>query len=130
MNRPEEALQKTVMQYLRGPRLDGNGGALPRSAVCWHTANQRGTRKRWEVALLKALGVLAGIPDVLILYESRLYGIELKSAAGRLTAVQQALHERLRTAGARVETCRTLDSVEYQLLFWKIPLRARMKVSA
>ncbi len=130
MNRPEEALQKTVMQYLLGPKLNGNGGALPREALAWHTANQRGTRKKWENALLKRLGTLAGIPDVLIFYESRLYGIELKSPAGRLTTVQQALHERLRTAGARVETCRTLDSVEYQLLFWKIPLRARTKVSA
>ena len=121
MNRPEEALQKAVAAYL--------DVALPGNAVWWHTPNQRGTRKRWEGALLKALGVLAGIPDVLIFYESRLYGIELKSPAGRLTAVQQALHELLRAAGARVETCRTLDSVEYQLLFWKIPLRARTKVA-
>ena len=121
-NRPEEVLQKAVAQYL--------DIALPEDAVWWHTPNQRGTRSRFENALLKALGVRAGFPDIAVLWGGTLHLIELKSKTGSLTPAQKALIPRLRTAGALVKVCRTPEQVETILSLWGVPLKARLRIAA
>ena len=118
MNHPEEDLQKAVVQLL--------GIALPASAMFWTTPNQRGTRKRWENQLLKAMGVLAGFPDLAILWRSRLYLIELKAPGGALSPAQKALHVRLGLAGAKVWVCFSIEQVIERLELWEIPLRAKL----
>jgi hypothetical protein len=116
---PEEAMQKTVVQFLGKPAY-----ALPKDAVFWHTPNQRGTRAEWENKLLKAMGTLAGFPDIAILYQGQLYLIELKSRSGTFSPVQKALHARLATAGAKTWVCFSFEQVVERLKMWKIPLSA------
>ena len=116
MNRPEEMLQKAVAQFLDLALLPG--------AVYFHVPNQRGTRKRWENALLKALGVKAGIPDIVVVYAARAFFIELK-APGRLASkIQKDMHAQLGDAGCPVAVCKTLPEVEGVLAAWEIPMRA------
>ena len=116
MNRPEELIHRAIVRFL--------GHALPADAVCWHTPNQRGTRAKWEAALLKGLGVLPGIPDLLILSGGRLIGIEIKAPGGSLTAIQKETQERLRKAGAWVATVRSVEDAEKFLRACHVPLRA------
>jgi hypothetical protein len=87
MNRPEQALQRAVFQhfYLR---------ARP-GVFAFHPANG-GWRSRVEAAILKSLGVRAGVPDA-----------GLKAPGGRLTAIQKAVHDAMRAAGAMVATRRS-----------------------
>ena len=58
MNRPEENLHKACVQYLRA--------SLPKPWLCWHTANGGG-RSKAEAGILKAMGVLAGMPDLFVM---------------------------------------------------------------
>lgn len=118
MNRPEEALQRSVAAFL--------DVALPPDAVWWHTPNQRGTRQKWENQLLKGLGTKAGIPDVLILWSGELFCIELKAKGQYFSKAQKETRARLQIAGAAYgEEKRSLDSVIRWLKAMDIPLKAR-----
>jgi len=116
--RPEEALQKLVVQFLRV--------ASP-ATVFFHVPNQRGTRKRFEQELLKALGVRPGVADlVFVLPEGRVGFIELKAPEnGRQSAEQSAFEEDVRALGAPYLICRSLAEVEGALKAWGVPLRGR-----
>jgi hypothetical protein len=105
----EEQLQCAVMRHLE---VRGRPALL-----AWHTPNG-GFRRRTEAARFTALGVKSGIPDVLILFDGRTYGLELKIAKGRLTDSQIAMHARLRAAGAEVATAYGLDEALQQLERW------------
>lgn len=71
MRRHEEALQRALVAHLR---------LLEPPRMFWATPNQRGTRQRWEQAILAAMGVRAGIPDLFVLGPNRvMLAIELKA---------------------------------------------------
>lgn len=57
MKRDEEKLQRALVAYLRA--------ALPRPWLVFHPANGGG-RSKAEAGILKAMGVLAGMPDLLV----------------------------------------------------------------
>lgn len=58
MKRPEEALHRACVAYLRS--------ALPKPWIVWHTPNGGG-RSKAEAGILKAMGVLAGMPDLFVM---------------------------------------------------------------
>jgi hypothetical protein len=89
----------------------------------FHPANG-GWRSRIEAAILKGLGVRAGVPDVIAVKDGRTYALEIKRPGGRLTAAQNAAHTALRVAGATVTTCYSLDAAIKQLEDWRL-LRGR-----
>jgi hypothetical protein len=101
----EETLQKAVMAYLRLAVPDG---------VAWHTPNG-GQRHAKAAARLKGAGVLAGFPDVALLWRSKLYLIELKAPHGVASSAQRRLWPALIAAGAEVMLCRSLAHVEASL---------------
>lgn len=104
--RPEEQVQRAVVDYLRV--------ALPdRLGVVWFAVpGHRGTRKRYEMGILNAMGVRAGVPDLAFIAQGRAFFIELKSAGGRLSKAQGEMIERLRGAGATTYFCRSIADVE------------------
>ena len=113
----EDALQITVMKWLKL--------ALPADAVAFHPANG-GSRNPIEGAKLKAMGVVAGAPDIVIFWGERPYCIELKTSTGRQRPNQKEFEENARKAGALYQLCRSLDEVEGVLLGWGFPLRGRI----
>ncbi len=115
-NRPEQALQKAVCQYL--------DVALPPDAIYWHTPNGGG-RSKAEAGIFKAMGVKPGIPDLFILRNGLLFGIELKAGRGTVTAAQEAMHEALERQHVPVAVCRSIHDV-YAKLDGYIPLRAKV----
>jgi hypothetical protein len=58
MRRPEEALHRSVVAYLRA--------TLPEPWLVVHVPNGGG-RSKAEAGILKAMGVLAGMPDLLVI---------------------------------------------------------------
>lgn len=58
MRRPEEALHRACVAYLRA--------SLPAPWLVWHSANGGG-RSKAEAGILKAMGVLAGMPDLFVM---------------------------------------------------------------
>lgn len=116
-NRPEQTLHRQVAQFL--------DMALPATAFFCHVPNG-GKRGKVEAAIFKSLGVKAGTPDLLIVWQGRCFWIELKSATGRLSNVQRGLLNRLRSAGCETAICRSLEHVMEQLDVWGIPTRGRI----
>jgi VRR-NUC domain len=110
-NRPEQELQKTVIEHLR---LRG----WPDAIFFHYPAG--GYRRPAEARILAGLGVLPGLPDVWVIRRGRVHCIELKSERGRLTEIQADMHNRLSRAGVDVAVAYSLDQALDQLERWKL----------
>jgi hypothetical protein len=126
----ETALQQQVVDYLRVMVLPpAEWTAFPAGHVALAPA---------DAAKLFRQGLKRGWPDLLLLHNGRLYGIELKkrgaplsksryvrSRGGALRWVegQEDVLPRLMAAGAEVCVCDSLDGVIMALRGWGVPLR-------
>lgn len=126
-SRPEDAVQLAVIALLQA--------ALPPGAVWWATPNGE-HRHPVTAARLQRLGVKPGIPDLFVLHEGRLIGIECKAppqrlrsgrpsqAKPRLSAEQEAMLSALAQAGCPTIVAQSVDDVLGNLPGLGIPLRA------
>lgn len=117
----EIQIHKAVAEYLslalqpptfwttigHGPRGGGLGGMM------------RGKQ-------IKAMGAKAGFPDLIIIHEGKLFGIELKAPKKYPSPEQRAVHKELRNAGCEVFIARSVMEVALALETWAIPLRAKV----
>jgi hypothetical protein len=104
--RPEQAIQKTIMQ-------DHVPWRLARDVFITHIP-LGGKRSKTEAAIMKGLGVQAGVPDLLAIKSGQIFFLELKAPKGRLSKEQEETQDRLRKAGAIVGTATGLD----EALIW------------
>lgn len=86
-------------------------------SIFWHTPNG-GARSKSEAGRFKTLGVKAGIPDLLVLRDSRLFALELKADNGRLSPHQVDMLGALERAGARTAVAVGLDAALMTLEGW------------
>lgn len=118
MNRPEEANHRAIAAYLRA--------AAPSSFYWTSVAHQRGTRKRFEMGILKALGVRSGCPDIVACHNGRFIGIEIKAPKGRLSENQEATSDAITLAGGLYAVVRSVDEVDAFLRMIGVPMRGRI----
>lgn len=108
--REETILQKAVVKYFHLQ--------YPNEMII--NIRNEGKRSKRECGELKAMGMVAGMPDLFIPSPAHLLNgrawhiahglfIELKTPKGKISPAQQVVHERLRTSGYQVEVCRTLE---------------------
>ena len=117
----EEELHRAVADFLRH-------ALRPHECLWFHVPNG-GWRSDAEGGVLKALGVMAGIPDLLFVRPgAKLAAIELKSAAGKTTCTQKAVALALGRLGVPVRVCRSIDDVELALSIFNIPNHAHSRV--
>lgn len=121
MKRPEQQIQKAVVQHLRLR-------AEPK-VFFWSTPNE-GKRGFTNAAALKAAGMTAGVPDLLILKDGTLHALELKAPGGRLTPSQVMVLERMQYCGASVAVAHSLDEALITLEFWGVLKRSVSTASA
>jgi hypothetical protein len=107
----EQQIQRGVFQNLR---VRGAPGAF-----FWHPFGG-GFRRPKEAAIYKGLGAIAGLPDVMILHQGKLYCVELKREGGRLSEIQERALIKLREAGAMATHCHGLDQALRLLEAWGI----------
>lgn len=103
---------------------------LPPHVVWFHCPNG-GKRDAREGARFKAMGVLAGVPDLFFLWkddhnEQQIAFIELKVGKNGPTDAQLAFADRARHCDAAFAICRSVDSVIDQLRQWGISIRGRI----
>jgi hypothetical protein len=118
MNRPEEITHRAIAAHLRL--------RLAPPWMFWSTPNQRGTRKGWEQAILAALGVRPGIPDLFVAGEGRVIGVEVKASKGSLSPAQRDTIAALAAAGIPTVIVRSVDEAEAVLRQMGVPLRGRL----
>ena len=103
-----------VVQWLRLVKPSVNG--IP---VTWWTTDQTALNGRhgWT---LKTKGVRAGVPDLSFVLppNGRAAYIELKSATGKQTPLQESFEADVSACGALYALCRSLAEVEGTLRGW------------
>ncbi len=111
MNRPEQDLQIAVVAHLRAR-------AEPK-VFFWHTPNE--AKRGWvNAAILQAMGMTAGIPDIVILKGGDMYALELKAPKGVLSPSQGLVLQRMKDCGAQVAVAKSLDEAIVTLECWGI----------
>jgi hypothetical protein len=98
--RPEAAVQRAVFQHLRARGAPG--------IFAFHPANG-GYRKPIEAAILKGMGLVAGVPDVIAIHRGRTYALELKAEGGKATPKQVEAIAAMQAAGAIAAIATGLD---------------------
>jgi hypothetical protein len=113
--RPEQTIQRAVFDHLRT--------RAARGVFAFHVPNG-GYRKPIEAAIMKGLGVKAGVPDVVAIHKGCCYGLELKAEGGRATPKQLEAIAAMEAAGAHCCITEGLDRALAVLEQWGI-LRGR-----
>lgn len=114
MNRPEQAFHQSVARFI--------DAAYP-GLLWWHTPNASGNRGPRLGGILKSMGVLAGVPDIVLILPSAIPAfIELKAGKGSLSPAQKSFRDRAKESGALWAEARTLEEVSATLERWLLPL--------
>jgi hypothetical protein len=113
--RPEQVIQRAVFEHLRARAAPG--------VFAFHPPNG-GYRKPIEAKIMKGLGVKAGVPDVIAVYQGRVYGLELKAEGGIATRKQRETIAAMEAAGASCCIAEGLDRALAWLETWGL-LRGR-----
>lgn len=107
----ESLIQRAVVQRL---------ALSARPGVVWFHPANGGARSKVEAARFKAEGVVAGVPDLILIRGGYVYALELKTQQGRLSPAQKTMHARLIEAGAMVATAHDVDEAIAQLEAWEL----------
>ena len=108
----ENQIHVAVVEHLRARCLPG---------VHWHHPATGELRDDGTARKLQRMGARAGLPDLLLLIDGRLHGLELKrDHGGRLSHDQRAMHQELIAAGAVVATAHGVDQALAILAAWDV----------
>lgn len=108
---PEAQIQRAVFQHLDQRAAPG--------VFAFHVPNG-GYRKPIEAAIMKGMGVKAGVPDVICIKDGQVFALELKAEDGRPTEAQLRAVENIRNAGGFAAICYGLDRAIACLEAWQI----------
>jgi hypothetical protein len=111
--RPEQVIQRAVFDHLRTRAAPG--------VFAFHPPNG-GYRKSIEAAILKGLGVMAGVPDVIVVHQGRTYAFELKAEGGSATRKQRETIAAMEAAGAYCCIAEGIDRALAVLQQWGLLL--------
>lgn len=118
MHRFEQVMQQAVFAHIRARGMPG--------VFAFHPANG-GYRTKAEGGILKSMGVVAGVPDIIAINRGVVHALELKHLRGRVTPNQKAAMDALELAGARVAVAYTLDEALVTLETWGILRRDKSR---
>jgi hypothetical protein len=103
MEKTESKIQQEAIMYI--------WNTLPETRLClFHVPNGMFTNAR-EGAKFKAQGVIAGVPDLVFVWNGKTHYIEVKTEKGRLSEQQKALHQKWAEQGVEVKVCRTSEEI-------------------
>ena len=114
MKRREDNLQAAIVAYLRAVLPDAKVAAIPNG----------GARTPAEGAIFKRTGVLAGMPDlVVILTGGRVLWLEVKADKGRRSEAQSDIGMWLAAKGHHWACVRSVEQVRECLARWHVETR-------
>lgn len=117
---PEEELQRTVVQWLRYLLRSAEQRSGQAPWIFFHPPNGGG-RSKAEAGIFNALGVLAGVPDLVFVLEGgRAAFIELKREGwkGQLEGGQHLVQKWCRDCNVPHEVATSLELVQEALIRW------------
>ena len=108
----ERQIQVAVFKHLRSRAAPGVFAFHPMNGGIHQRGRGRGINA--------GMGVVSGVPDVMIIWRGCVYGLELKTENGKPTAKQYEAVERIRDAGGFACICHGLDRAIKTLETWGI----------
>jgi len=117
LKRAEQQIHLAVAQHLRTRGVPG--------MVWFHPANG-GFRTKREAAILKAMGVRAGVSDFIFVHNNKVFALELKAERGRASEAQMRFLSDIDRAGAYTAMPAGLDAALATLEAWGL-IRASVK---
>jgi hypothetical protein len=124
---PEHPLQRQITDVLRIEIAPP--GKVSRAGVVWWSidhANFAGEIPGVRIAR----GIIAGIPDVYILYRGRAHHIEIKTTEGELSDEQKSVSTAILLGGGRLGVARDATEVLGLTDQWGIPRNHRVREAA
>ena len=116
MNRPEEQLQRSVIEYLLVTKPQ---------CLCYHPPNSGG-RSKAEAGIFKAMGTKASVPDLaIVLPKGQAAFIELKAEGRQLSQAQIQFRITAEGLGAKYAVCYSIDEVKDALETWGVTFLRR-----
>jgi hypothetical protein len=109
----EDPLQASIVSYVRTCAPECLVFAIPNG----------GLRSKREAARLKWTGVLAGVPDLIVVAPRHVLFIEVKAPKGVTSEDQKAVHAHLRGLGYTVAIARSIQDV--RLTFQHLGIKTR-----
>jgi len=79
---------------------------------------------------LKRAGLVAGWPDIQLIYKGIYYGIEVKTPTGRLSSAQGKIHKSLKKMGCSVAVVRTIKELMEIVLDWNLVKRYKSSLES
>jgi len=107
--RPEQAIQAAIFEHIAWRGVKG--------LFAFHVP-LGGWRSVIEAKIFRSLGVVAGVPDIIIIYGGRCYALELKAEGGRATPKQLEAIAAMEAAGAYCCIAEGLDRALACLEAW------------
>lgn len=108
MKKTEGRIQSECVKWFRKEHQDG---------LIFHVPNG-GSRRKGESAKFKSEGVLAGIPDLCVMFKDLIFFIEMKTPEVHekkncgLSKAQKNIHERFKELGFEVFVCSDLTQFQ------------------
>lgn len=115
MNRPEQQIHRAVVSHLK---LRGAPGV-----VYWHAPMGMHAGSKVQGAIMKSLGARAGVSDLILVHDSKIFALELKADGGRATEAQLEFISDIGRAGAFTAIATGIDEALKTLETWGL-LRA------
>ena len=123
----EHPLQKTIADVLRIELAPA--GKVSAAGVCWWSVDH--ANFAGEVPGIRVgRGIVAGVPDMLILYRGEAFLIEIKTIDGEVSEAQRSVLAACLAASCRVAVARDAWEVLALLDRWGIPRSKRVKEAA
>jgi len=113
-NYPEQELQIACVDLLNIAPIPG---------LFWTAINPIPAKSRAAAGLSKAMGLKAGVPDFLFIFNGNTFFIEMKATSGSLSKNQKNIISELDECGSETLTCRSLDEFVEILKSQKIPIQ-------
>jgi hypothetical protein len=108
--RPEQAIHRAVVAHLKARAVPG---------LFWfHVPSGAFFGGRHQGAIMKSLGWMAGLPDIIAIKRGKPYALELKVEGGKLSLAQEACLIRLRECGVTATHAHGLDQAIRVLEMW------------
>ena len=124
---PEHSLQKQIADVLRLEIAPPGPEPVSKHGVVWWSidhANYAGVVPGIRIGR----GIIAGIPDLFILYRGRAYHPEIKTEDGVMSDAQQSVSSAVLAAGGRVAIVRNANELLVCIDEWGIPRAHRVKL--
>lgn len=98
----------------------------PPDGPAWTAVNPISAKSKAAAGISKAMGLRAGVHDLVLIWRGRFIGIEIKALKGRVSPEQKRWHAEVEAAGGESIVIRDVAELSKLLREWGVELKGRI----